>query len=303
MSANPRSEAGETPESRAVLANPQNFFAFADELPRVPRRQFLSERDRAFDPNTPTGEVLLDSADVLGTDWPATTPLLLARYLRIRAGEALTIERAASAEVFYVLQGSGQSTSCGETMHWSRGDVMCLPGGVEAHHSATEDAVLFSCCNEPLLAFERLRPARAGESRVSPVHWRHERIEAELQAIRERALSADAAGLAVQMVNTAMGSVPMPTPSMNMAVGALEPGCDQRPHRHNGAAITLGIATEGVYSMIEEQRVDWSPGAVQITPAAELHSHHNRGPSLMRSLVVQDEGLHFYARTPGFSWT
>ena len=27
------------------------------------------------------------------------------------------------------------------------------------------------------------------------------------------------------------------------------------------------------------------------------------GPARMRSLVVQDEGLHFYTRTPGFSWT
>ena len=55
-------------------------------------------------------------------------------------------------------------------------------------------------------------------------------------------------------------------------------------------------------SMIEEQKVDWIAGAAQITPATELHSHHNRGSRRMVSLVVQDEGLHFYTRTPGFSW-
>jgi len=54
--------------------------------------------------------------------------------------------------------------------------------------------------------------------------------------------------------------------------------------------------------MIEDEKVPWVSGAAQITPAAELHSHHNQGNRRMRSFVVQDEGLHFYLRTPGFSW-
>ena len=103
--------------------------------------------------------------------------------------------------------------------------------------------------------------------------------------------------------SAAMAPAGYPVPTMNVAINTLHPGGDQRPHRHNGAAITLGIQAEGVYSKIEEQRVDWSTGAAQVTPATELHSHHNRGEQRMRSLVVQDEGLHFYARTPGFSWT
>ena len=67
-------------------------------------------------------------------------------------------------------------------------------------------------------------------------------------------------------------------------------------------AITLALQSEGIYSMIEGTRVDWSDGAAAITPATLLHSHHNRGPRRMRSLVVQDEGLHLYTRTPGFSF-
>ena len=54
--------------------------------------------------------------------------------------------------------------------------------------------------------------------------------------------------------------------------------------------------------MIDDQRVDWVTGAAQITPATRLHSHHNRGNKRMRSLVIQDEGLHVYTRTPGFSF-
>jgi hypothetical protein len=33
------------------------------------------------------------------------------------------------------------------------------------------------------------------------------------------------------------------------------------------------------------------------------HSHHNRGPEMMRSFVVQDTGLHSQLRTTNFGWT
>jgi gentisate 1,2-dioxygenase len=90
---------------------------------------------------------------------------------------------------------------------------------------------------------------------------------------------------------------------VNCAVNTLESGKDQRPHRHNGVAVTLCIRGQGVYSQIDDQRVDWIDCGVQITPPAALHSHHNRGPERMECLIFQDEALHYYTRTPGFSWT
>jgi gentisate 1,2-dioxygenase len=66
--------------------------------------------------------------------------------------------------------------------------------------------------------------------------------------------------------------------------------------------VTLAIQGEGIHSMIDGRRVDWSTGAAQITPATLLHSHHSRGTQRMRSFVIQDEGLHHYTRTPGFSF-
>ncbi|MGK0172601.1 MAG: gentisate 1,2-dioxygenase, partial [Gammaproteobacteria bacterium] len=268
----------------------------------VPRRQFVEERDRAMDTATPTGEIPLDCSAALGTDYLATTPLLLARYLRIRADEMLTVNRIASSEIVYVMHGSGTTECDGETVVWGEGDVMCLPGGHTVSHRAEASAVLFTVCNEPLLALERLQPPRKGESRVGVVHWQHDAIEAHLNEVYTRSKSAETAGQAVQLMSTTMMPTPLPVPSMNLAINTLEPGGNQRPHRHNGVAITLSIHGEGVYSMIEDQRVDWSPGAAQITPATELHSHHNRGLKRMRSLVIQDEGVHFYTRTPGFSW-
>ena len=83
--------------SQARYYDPANAFDF--RWPPVPRRQFLAERDRAFDSATPTGLVALDASDVLATPYPATTPSLLVQYLRIRGGERFAPRQRASGEV------------------------------------------------------------------------------------------------------------------------------------------------------------------------------------------------------------
>jgi gentisate 1,2-dioxygenase len=279
-------------------ANPFRF-----NWPAVPVRQFLAERDRAFDRAAPTGPVALDSADVLGTRYPATTPTLLARYLRVRAGEQLRTAFVASGEVCYVITGKGESCNGGDCIAWGEGDVFCLPGGNESLHQAGDaDCVLFLATNEPLLGFEGLRAPAPGAAMVEAVHWPHAQIEQHFAAIRDRPITAETTGHSVMFTSAPMAPGYATIPSINVAINTLAGGRDQRPHRHNGAAITLAIQGEGVHSMVGDQRVEWSAGAAQITPATLLHSHHNRGTRRMRSLVIQDEGLHYYMRTPGFSF-
>ncbi len=290
----------DSPATRARFHDPENIFAF--RCPAVPRRQFLAERDRAFAAGAPSAEIELDASTTLATSYPATTPLLLARYLRLRDGATLTVHRRASAEVLYVLDGTGVSSGCGESITWNAGDAFCFPGGGDIEHRSTSDTVLFTVTNEPLLAFEALEAPRTGNARVRPLHWPKAAMDTHFAAIFARPDSEQNAGRALQLASADLEPAYQPIPSMNVAINTLEPGSNQRPHRHNGAAITLAIQGQGVYSMIENERVDWVIGAAQVTPAAELHSHHNPGTERMMSLVVQDEGLHFYARTPGFSW-
>ena len=285
---------------RARYHTSENPFTFS--WPAVPARQFLAERDLAFAPGTATGPIELDASDALGTRYPATTPTLLARYLRIRAGEQLRTTFASAGDVYYVMRGSGSSGHAAETIEWGAGDVFCLPGGAETLHRAGEDAILFVATDEPLLAYEGLRGPAAGQARIQATHWPHREIESRFESVWARPITANTTGHSVMFTSAAMHPSYTTTPTINAAINTLAPHCDQRPHRHNGVAITLAIQGEGIHSMIEDQRVDWSDGAAQITPATLLHSHHNRGSKRMRSLVIQDEGLHFYTRTPGFSF-
>lgn len=286
---------------QALYYDPANAFDF--RWPPVPRRQFLAERERAFDAESPTGLVALDASDSLETRYRATTPSLLAQYLRLRGGDRFAMQQRASGEVYFVMHGRGSSLSGSDTVAWQAGDLFCFPGGQETIHGAThETAILFCVSDEPLVAFQGLQPPRAGEALIETVHWPAAEIDRRLDTVYARESAEEEAGRAVLFSSRALAPARNILPMMVAAINTLEPGKDQRAHRHNGVAITLALQGEGVYSLIEGQRVNWMTGAAQITPATELHSHHNRGTTRMRSLVIQDEGLHYYTRTPGFSW-
>ena len=286
---------------RARYHSADNNFDFS--WPPVPARQFLAERDRAFDAAMPTGLIALDAADALGTGYPATTPLMLLRYLKLRAGESFATGLAASGEVYYVMHGSGESQNGGDVVAWGEGDLFCFPGGGTSEHRADgRDCLLMLASNEPLLAFERLRPPAPGAARIETVHWPAAEIAAQFQAVWKRPITPETTGHAVLFSSQALAPSTNTIPSLNVAINTLEAGRDQRPHRHNGVAVTLAIQGEGVYSMIDGARKDWSDGAATVTPPSALHSHHNRGPRRMASLVFQDEALHYYTRTPGFSF-
>jgi gentisate 1,2-dioxygenase len=201
------------------------------------------------------------------------------------------------------MRGRGESRNGPDLIAWGAGDVFCFPGGNDTRHLALDqDCLLFVATNEPLLALEGLRAPASGSAVVQTTHWPGEEIERRFEAVWKRPITDNTTGTSVNFTTTAMLPNYVTMPSINVAINTLAPGCDQRPHRHNGVAITLALQGEGIHSMIENQRVDWSDGAAQITPPTLLHSHHNRGTKRMRSLVIQDEGLHLYTRTPGFSF-
>ena len=79
-------------------------------------------------------------------------------------------------------------------------------------------------------------------------------------------------------------------------------GEDQIAHSHNSVAVSLAISDDHCYSLVDGNRKDWQSFVTMVTPPISVHSHHNRGSQRMRSFVIQDEGLHFYTRTVGFSF-
>ena len=74
-------------EARARFFNSGNAFNLI--LPEVPNAVFADEPRRALDPSTPTGVINCDASAEMQCAFPATSPFLLARYVRVNAGDRL----------------------------------------------------------------------------------------------------------------------------------------------------------------------------------------------------------------------
>lgn len=289
------------------LAHRARFISVEDGFdirrPALEPCSFDAELRRARDRAAATGRIDLDRSPRLGTPWPATSPLMLAGYARIRRGERLAGAAAATAEIHCVVQGRGRTSRPDVCFDWGPGDVFCLPGGVETAHEALDgDCVLFSVTDAPMLAFAGLRPPPAAESPIEPVHYTADVIAAQLEALYARTLAPDTPGRALFLTSTRMAANRTCTPSLTLTLNAVLPGEAQPPHRHNAAAIVLITRAGSCRSRIGDAEFPWDHAAALLTPPNAVHSHRNDGDEIAVALIIQDGGLHYHCRTMGFAF-
>lgn len=288
--------------SDAIFYVPEGAFdrGLADIAPHL----FADEQRRALAPACPTGLIALDRSGALGTAYPATTPLLLARYVVVRAGESLEHRFEATGEIYYVARGQGSSASGEARIGWQAGDAFVFPGAGRTRHQAQADCLLVCFTNEPELAYGGVRPPEASRnSVVKAAHFDGRVIDEKLGLVHQRSGPQKTAGKSVIFATTPLQGMRTILPSITAAVNTLEPGGDQRPHRHNAVALTLAIESEGIHSRVGGEKIDWIPFGVMVTPPQATHSHHNRGPRMMKSFVVQDGALYYQLRNAGFAWS
>ncbi|MBB5695467.1 cupin domain-containing protein [Muricoccus pecuniae] len=290
----------ELPEApRSAAAARARFFnsgnAFNIKLPPVPAADFAEVLAAAGAPDSPTGLYVCDQSEALGCPFPATTPLMLARYIRLRAGETLTLNLAATGLIIHALRGRGEAPD----LSWSPGDIFLLPGGQPTPLRATEDTLIWMVSDEPLLA---LGAALPGPAPLEAVHYPSAEIERQIAIIAGATTNPDTSGLAVIFSSDALEAARNITPVLTLSLNTLPPGMAQPPHRHNSAAITLFLQGENCHSMVGNRRCPWALGTTLVTPPGDVHSHHNGGSTQARFLIVQDGGLHYHARTMGFAF-
>ena len=283
---------------------------FNIKRPAIEPQAFIAEMTRAFAADTPTGFVPLDLSPVLGTGYAATTPFMLARYARIRAGETLACMLPASGEIWAVLSGSGRVRRGDETIAWSETEMLALPGGVPSVWQAEAESVLWVATDEPALAFAGVRPEAADRAPIETTHYRADDIARELRLLYQRPMTAETAGRAIFMATARTEALGTCLPSMTLTLNAVRPGEAQRAHRHNAAAIVLALREAGCASTIGGRRFPWTRHVTLLTPAGVKHDHRNglavegapREADIALALIVQDGGLYYYGRTMGFAF-
>jgi quercetin dioxygenase-like cupin family protein len=288
-------------EARGRFFNTGN--AFNVQLPPVPDRIFSDEPARALDAATPTGLIACDISADLACPFPATTPLVLAHYARIRAHETLATDFVASGVIAYVIMGEGTTHCDGQDIAWSAGDLCVLPGGAAATHTAGDgDAVLWIVTNEPQLAFENLRAPGPGEAPTDVVHYRGDEIMRQIDLLYDIGRNEQIAGSALIFSAERQEATRNILPTLTVAMNSLPAGAVQRPHRHNTVAVSLAIKGERCFSVVDGRRKNWAPWATAVTPPMSVHSHHNDGNKMALFSIIQDGGIYCHARTMGFEF-
>ena len=271
--------------------------AVAPRLASIPCKTF----DRELHQQGDTRIIPLDLSSSMGTNSPATSPVISAYFLSIRPGQSLKTVTPATAQLFYVIRGRGQTESEYGTMEWSQGDLFTLPSCEAAIHAAEEDTAIYWVTDAALVNYLGVK---ASKPRFQPSLYQSDQ---ESGASKRNRIGIIIGNRATQLTRSL-------THTLWALMVYLPGGTAQKPHRHNSVAIDLAIdAPDEAYTLVgksldengnivDGERVYWKSGSVFVTPPGLWHSHHNDSESDALLLPVQDAAFQSYMRTLDQRW-
>ncbi|WAC90579.1 cupin [Mycobacterium sp. Aquia_213] len=281
----------------------------AGYAPQVPIRQFGPEVYL----DQPTGVVPLDLSSELGIAGAATSPALLANFVRIRAGEQIDTSPNATSQLYYVLFGHGFAAVNGQLVKWEKGDFLTLPAGARSVFYADSEAAMYWVHDEPLL---RYLGAEAREPRFVATKFCRTDAVAKLDEIVSRPGANDKSRVSVLLANQNQEQTLTITHVLWAMFGVLPPNQEQRPHRHQSVALDLILDAPpaGCYSLLGTRldergdiadpiRVDWQAGGAFTTPPGMWHAHFNETDQPAHLIPVQDAGLQTHLRSLDIKFT
>jgi gentisate 1,2-dioxygenase len=278
----------------------------------IPPRQFEAE----LYADGPSRIVPLDLSAELRTDFPATSPALLASFVRITEGDCVATEVNASSQLFYCLRGRGWSefgaNGGSARIRWGAGDFVTLPAGCRARWHAENEAAFYWVHDEPLLTY---LGATADKPRFRPTVFPKVQAVEELRRVAADPEASSRSRVSVLLANKEEDQTLTITHVLWAMFGILPQGQTQPPHRHQSVALDLILDCEpGCYTLLGESldeagqlvnptRVDWKSGCAFVTPPGQWHSHHNESGADAHLIPIQDAGLQTYLRALDIQFT
>lgn len=254
----------------------------------------------------PSRVVPLDLSPQLQTIYPATSPALLASFVRINAGDELALQPNATSQLLYCLRGRGSSRVEGKTVRWKEGDFLTLPATVAATHVAEDDTVFYHVVDTPLLDYLGVV---ASTPRFKPTTFTAEAASTKLAEVAAAPDADSRSRVSVLLNNSRFDQTLTATHTLWAMLGVLPAGKTQLPHRHQSVALDLIVdCPHGCYTLlgdtidpetctiIDPIRINWEPGGAFVTPPGKWHSHHNETGRDAHLIPIQDAGLHTYLR-------
>mmetsp|Transcript_45859 Transcript_45859/g.127275 ORF Transcript_45859/g.127275 Transcript_45859/m.127275 type:complete len:456 (-) Transcript_45859:389-1756(-) len=238
----------------------------------------------------PTRVIPFDLSKNIGVPYPASSPNLMASFLRICKGEQLGTTARATSQAFYVITGKGcsQSESHG-SIPWAMGDMVVLPrcpSEVQHTSDASVDSALYWVTDEPLLRYLGVSPT---EEIFKPTVIRREQMLREVERISHEEGSEHRNRMGI-LLGTRATEGPSCAPYFPM----------RKPFSPGGAAAEAGAEVEGK----AEEEVEGS-GTLTLTPTLwsllnVLPAHDHQQPHRHNSVALD---LAVYAAPSGGVYT
>lgn len=270
-------------------------------ISRIPYQNFPSS---LYD-SGPSRVVPLDLSDALGCEGPATGPGLLANFIRLNAGDSLTLAPTATSQVLYVIAGRGHLAQGEQQFEWEKGCFIALPGLDAVQLSASEDARFYYVHDQPLLRYLGVAPTH---QQFSATLYPAQKANAKLREAADDPRAQDRSRISILLGNRHFPQTRTVTHVLWAMYGILPAGSVQKPHRHQSIALDFIIdCPTGCYTLVGSEiddngqirnptRVDWEPGLAFITPPGYWHAHFNESDSEAFLIPIQDAGLQTYLR-------
>ena len=271
-----------------------------------------------FDPeiyvDQPTGIFPLDLSRELGiANGEATSPALLANFVRINSGEQIDASPNASSQLYYILYGRGFAAINGQLVKWEKGDFLTLPAGTHSVFYAAAETAMYWVHDEPLL---RYLGAEATQPRFRPTKFCRADAVAKLEEIAAHPGANAKSRVSVLLANANQEQTLTITHVLWAMFGVLPPNQVQRPHRHQSVALDLILDApeSGCYTLlgtrldehgdiVDPIRVEWQAGGAFTTPPGMWHAHYNETDQPAHLIPIQDAGLQTYLRSLDIKFT
>lgn len=256
------------------------------------------------------GITSIDLSQLYNMEFEATSPNLLASFIKIKSYEKLSFQYNASSHLFYIINGNGKIIFDEKEFIISNGDIIILPHSsfIEIINLENNDLISYYINDSPLLNYIGVKPYKEiFQASIYKKQFILENLETLSNPNNNRK------GILLGNEDTEKIGNKTITPILWSLYNEVPPYTSQRVHKHNSVALDYCIYSSDntkVYTLIGDEldkygniinpkKVYWKSGNMFITPPNLWHSHHNETEHAAYVLPIQDAGLLLYQRILG----
>jgi gentisate 1,2-dioxygenase len=263
------------------------------------------------------GIQFIDFSEIYNVNFKATSPNLLASFIKIEGNYELSIETKeknsnfnASSHLFFIMEGNCEIILDKESFKICKGDLFICPcfSIMNIVNQEKEELQIYYINDSPLVNY-------LGTISINKI-FKASIYSSEFLKQKMNELSNpnnNRKGILLSNKDTEKIGINTITPVLWSLYNELPPHTKQKVHKHNSVALDLCINcsdSENIFTLLGNEidkdgnivnptKVNWVKGEMFITPPGLWHSHNNLGDTYAYILPIQDAGLLLFQRILG----